>query len=354
MANISLKKKLEGKVAIITGGASGIGEATAHHFAEHGARAVVIADIQDERGRAVAESIGTARCSYVHCDVTHEEQVKSLVDWTAKTYGGIDVMFSNAGVVSYSKQSILELDFSEFDHVVGVNARGMAVCVKQAARKMIELGTRGTIVCTASVAATAGAMSLTDYYMSKHAVLGLVRSASLQLGLHGIRVNCVSPSMVLTPLVGQLGLTTAGDVENVMVSLTSLKGVVLTAAHVAEAVVFLASDASAFVTGLDIKVDGGLISMPPPNRLLHHNTLPTPQSSSPPYSTQPTTVHPKALAGTRETRHICGKTVRTMVGMAVVLRFPVVAMAASEERFLQGLRQDPNPDFPNPFQNLDS
>ncbi|KAL8482927.1 hypothetical protein ACS0TY_025826 [Phlomoides rotata] len=161
MANISLKKNLEGKVAIITGGASGIGEATAHHFAEHGARAVLIADIQDERGRAVAESIGTVRCSYVHCDATDEEQVKSLVDWTAKTYGGIDVMFSNAGVVSYSKQSILELDFSEFDHVMGINAQGMAVCVKQAARKMIELGTRETIVCTASVAATAGSMSLT-------------------------------------------------------------------------------------------------------------------------------------------------------------------------------------------------
>ncbi|KAL8479433.1 hypothetical protein ACS0TY_026356 [Phlomoides rotata] len=262
MANISLKKKLEGKVAIITGGASGIGEATAHHFAEHGARAVVIADIQDERGRAVAESIGTARCSYVHCDVTDEEQVKSLVDWTAKTYGCIDVLFSNAGVVSYSKQSILELDFSDFDHVMGVNARGMAVCVKQAARKMIELGTRGTIVCTASVAATAGGMSLTDNYMSKHAVLGLVRSASLQLGLHGIRVNCVSPSTVLTPLIGRLGLTTASDVENVMAPLTSLKGVVLTAPHVEEAVVFLASDASAFVTGLNLKVDGGLISMP--------------------------------------------------------------------------------------------
>ncbi|KAL8479377.1 hypothetical protein ACS0TY_026301 [Phlomoides rotata] len=262
MANISFKKNLEGKVAIITGGASGIGEVTAYHFAEHSARALVIADIQDERGRAVAESIGTARGSYVHCDVTDEEHVKSLVDWTAKTYGGIDVMFSNAGVLSYSKQSILELDFSEFHHVMEVNARGMAVCVKQAARKMIELGTRGTIVCTASVAATAGAMSLTDYYMSKHAVLGLVRSASLQLGLYGIRVNCVSPSLVLTPLVGRVGFTTAGDVENVMAPLTSLKGVVLTAAHVAEAVVFLASDASAFVTGLNLKVDGGLISLP--------------------------------------------------------------------------------------------
>ncbi|KAL8464950.1 hypothetical protein ACS0TY_034439 [Phlomoides rotata] len=249
-------------MTIITGGASGIGEVTAHHFAEHGARAVVIADIQGDNGRAAAESIGSGRFSYVHCDVTDEEQVKSLVDWTVKTYGGIDIMFSNAATISTSEQSILDLDFSEFDRVMRVNTRSNAVCVKQAGRKMIELGTRGVIVCTDSVAATMGGMATTDYSMSKHAVLGLVRSASMQLGVHGIRVNCVSPSAVLTPMLGPLGLTTAGDVENFMGPFTSLKGVALTAAHVAEAVVFLTSDESAFVTGHDLKVDGGLICFP--------------------------------------------------------------------------------------------
>ncbi|KAL8457334.1 hypothetical protein ACS0TY_035256 [Phlomoides rotata] len=262
MANISVKKKLDRKVAIITGGASGIGEATAHHFAEHGARAVVIADIQDDKGKAVAESIGSGRCSYFHCDVTDEEQVKSLVEWTVKTYGGIDIMFSNAGIAPSSEQTILELDLSEFDRVMRVNPRGMAVCVKQAARKMIELGTRGVIVCTASVAAIMGGKSITDYIMSKHAVLGLVRSASLQLGVHGIRVNSVSPTAVVTPLAANLGLLTADDVENAMGPVTSLKGVVLTAAHVAEAVAFLASDESSFVTGHNLVVDGGLITIP--------------------------------------------------------------------------------------------
>lgn len=101
-------KKLQGKVAIITGGASGIGEATAHLFADHGARAVVVADIQDDKGRLVAEAIGANRCSYVHCDVTDENQVQATVDWTVKTYGQLDIMFSNAGIVSSSDQVTLD------------------------------------------------------------------------------------------------------------------------------------------------------------------------------------------------------------------------------------------------------
>ncbi|KAK4437105.1 Nepetalactol-related short-chain-dehydrogenase/reductase 1 [Sesamum alatum] len=260
--SISLKKKLEGKVAIVTGGASGIGEATARLFAEHGARAVVIADIQAEKGQSVAESIGSQRCSYYQCDVADEEQVKSMVEWTVKTYGGVDILFSNAGIIGSSDQTILDLDFSEYDTVMRVNARGMAVCVKQAARKMMELGTKGAIVCTTSVLVVMAAQTLTDYTMSKHAVLGLVRAASQQLGAHGIRINCVSPSGVMTPMAKKIGLATAGDLENLFGPLTSLKGVALTAEHVAEALLFLASDDSAFITGHNLVVDGGLISMP--------------------------------------------------------------------------------------------
>ncbi|KAL0355885.1 UNVERIFIED_CONTAM: Nepetalactol-related short-chain-dehydrogenase/reductase 1 [Sesamum radiatum] len=260
--SIPLKKKLEGKVAIVTGGASGIGEATVRLFAEHGARAVVIADIQAEKGRSVAESIGSQRCSYFQCDVANEEQVKSMVEWTVKTYGGLDIMFSNAGIIGSSDQTILDLDFSQYDAVMRVNARGMAVCVKQAARKMMELCSRGAIVCTSSVLAVTAAQTFTDYTMSKHAVVGLVRAASQQLGAHGIRINCVSPSAVVTPMAKRVGVTTAVDVESLFGPSTSLKGVVLTAERVAEAVVFLASDDSAFITGHNLVVDGGLISMP--------------------------------------------------------------------------------------------
>ncbi|KAL2462960.1 Short-chain dehydrogenase reductase 3b [Forsythia ovata] len=264
--SVLFMRKLEGKVAIVTGGASGIGEATASHFADHGARAVVIADVQDEKGRMVVESIGTQRCSYVRCDVSDEEQVKAMVDWTIQKYGQLDIMFSNAGIISKSKQTILDLDFSQFDRLIQVNLRAMAACIKHAARVMVEKRVRGTIVCTASVVATRGAMQRTDYAMSKHGVIGLVRSASGQLGEYGIRVNSVSPSAIATPLTCEAYQTTMKDLEkiyeNSFVPLTSLKGIVLTLKHVADAVLFLASDDSTFMTGHDLVVDGGLNGLP--------------------------------------------------------------------------------------------
>ncbi|KAL1555527.1 (+)-cis,cis-nepetalactol synthase neps3 [Salvia divinorum] len=262
MANNLIKKKLQGKVVIVTGGASGIGETIARALADHGARAVVIADVQSEKGRAVAESIGQEHCSYVQCDVADEEQVAAMVEWTATTYGGLDVMFSNAGTVSSLPQTILDLDMSEYDRVMRVNARGMAVCVKQAARKMVELGTRGAIICTASATAEKATVNVTDYVMSKRAVLGLMQSASLQLGRHGIRVNSVSPGVVLTPLASKQGIETQADVDKYISRYTSLKGATLKAENVADAVAFLASDEAAFVTGVDLVVDGGMIAMP--------------------------------------------------------------------------------------------
>ncbi|TKY73424.1 (-)-isopiperitenol/(-)-carveol dehydrogenase [Spatholobus suberectus] len=250
--------KLTGKVAIITGGASGIGEETARLFANHGARMVVIADIQDDLGNQVAASIGSHRCSYVHCDVTDEEQVKNLVDSTVNAYGQLDVMFSNAGIVSPSNQTILDLNFSQFDRLFAVNARGMAACVKHAARSMVERRVKGSIVCTASLSASHGGLRRTDYVMSKHAVKGLARSASAQLGAHGIRVNCVSPSGLATPLTRAAHATMeTQELQKHYAQSSRLKGVLLTPRHVADAVLFLASGDSDFVTGHDLVVDGG-------------------------------------------------------------------------------------------------
>ncbi|OVA18560.1 Short-chain dehydrogenase/reductase SDR [Macleaya cordata] len=251
------EKRLEGKVVIITGGASGIGEATARLFVHHGPCMIVIADIQDQKGQDVAKSIGPHICSYVHCDVTDELQVKSMVDWTVKNYGRLDVMFSNAGI-GIPNQTILELDLSAYDRVMGVNARGMATCVKHAGKAMVDGGVKGSIVCTASLAGSAGRETCLDYAMSKHAVLGLMRSASVQLGKYGIRVNCVSPSGLATPMTCKIHGSDTEGVEKMFSSFSSLKGgVVLKVKHVADAVLFLASDDSAFVTGHNLAVDGG-------------------------------------------------------------------------------------------------
>ncbi|XVF09150.1 hypothetical protein REPUB_Repub07fG0066700 [Reevesia pubescens] len=255
--------KLEGKVAIITGGASGIGEATAWLFSNHGARMIVIADIQDELGQQVAASIGSQKCSYKHCDVADEEQVKALVEWTVQNYGQLDIMFSNAGIISCknktSDQTILHLDLTSFDHLFAINVRGMASSVKHAARAMVEQRVRGSIICTASVAASCGGDKDTDYIMSKHAVLGLVRSASKQLGTHGIRVNSVSPFAIATPAMCSHTRLEAKDAEKYFEPLTSLKGVVLKEKHVADAVLFLASQDSELVTGHDMAVDAGFL-----------------------------------------------------------------------------------------------
>ncbi|KAG6407016.1 hypothetical protein SASPL_129996 [Salvia splendens] len=262
MSNNSVGKKLQGKVAIVTGGASGIGETTARVFSNHGARAVVIADIQSEKGHVVAKAIGLERCRYFHCDVTDEEQVEILIKWTVQTYGRLDIMFSNAAVVSTTIQTVLDLDMLQYDRVMGVNPRSMALCVKHAARKMVELGTKGSIICTATTAAEKAMQNTTDYVMSKRAVLGLMRSASLQLGKHGIRVNSVSPGMVYTPLAANNGLPTPQALEEYIGPYMSLKGETVTAENVADAVAFLASDEAALVTGVDLKVDGGVIAMP--------------------------------------------------------------------------------------------
>lgn len=251
------EKKLKDKVVIITGGASGIGEATARLFAIEGVRMIVIADIQDEIGQTVVLSLGTNQCTYFHCDVCDEQQVKTMVESTVKNYGQLDIMFSNAGIVSRD-QTILNLDLQSMDRLFAINVRGMAACVKHAARAMVG-GNGGSIICTASIGGRVGSdKGLADYHMSKHAVLGLVRSASCELGKYGIRVNSVSPAAVATPLLLQrYGFKDKETAEKAFISEKRLKGGVLKVGHVAEAVLFLASDQSAFVSGHDLVVDGG-------------------------------------------------------------------------------------------------
>lgn len=254
--------RLEGKIVVITGGASGIGAEATRLFTEHGAR-VVITDVQDELGRKVAVSIGEDKVSYFHCDVRNETEVQNAVKFTVEKHGRIDVLFSNAGVPE-PLVDIRDLDLEAFDRVMAVNVRGAAAFIKHVARAMVERKTRGSIVCTTSVASViAGTVVPHGYAASKHALVGLIRSAAGDLGKHGIRVNGVAPFGVATPFVCETYKMEASEAEEVFSETANLKGIVLKARHVAEAALFLASDDSAYVSGHNLLVDGGFSVVKP-------------------------------------------------------------------------------------------
>ncbi|KAI8552172.1 hypothetical protein RHMOL_Rhmol06G0245000 [Rhododendron molle] len=257
--------RLEGKVAIITGAASGIGEAAAKLFVENGAF-VVVADIQEELGLTVVASIAgpdVDRAIYKKCDVTVEKQVEETVAFAIEKYGTLDIMYSNAGVLARPLDSILDMDMEEgFDRNVAVDLRGSALCIKHAARAMVKRQVRGSIICTASSASILGGFGPPGYTAAKHGLVGLVRAAAGELGKHGIRVNCVSPYYIPTPLgisaLLALGIDTASEIEAVASSAANLKGVGLKAKDIAEAALFLASDeSSVYVSGHNLAVDGG-------------------------------------------------------------------------------------------------
>ncbi|KAK9154733.1 hypothetical protein Sjap_002213 [Stephania japonica] len=255
-------QRLLGKVALVTGGAAGIGESIVRHFHKHGAK-VCIVDLQDEQGQQVCESLGgEPNVYYIHGNVTVEDDICHAVDFTVDKLGSLDIMVNNAGLSGSPTPDIREVELSEFESVFNVNVKGVFIGMKHAARVMIPRA-KGSIVSIASVASTIGGLGPHAYTGSKHAVLGLTKNVAAELGKHGIRVNCVSPYGVAT------GLSLAHLPEDertedawtgfkeFMAKNANLQGVELRADDVADAVLYLASDDARYVSGMNLMVDGG-------------------------------------------------------------------------------------------------
>jgi NAD(P)-dependent dehydrogenase (short-subunit alcohol dehydrogenase family) len=247
--------ELSGKVAIVTGGAGGIGRATVERFVAEGAR-VVIADVDEGRGEELASELGDVTV-FRRVDVSDADDVQAAVDLAVEQFGGLDVMFNNAGIGSKFDR-LLENDLADFDAVIGVDLKGVMLGTQRAARRMAEQG-GGAIVNTASIAAITGGAGPIVYRVAKAAVVQFSKSAAIDLAPHGIRVNCIAPGHIPT------GITNY-DLNSVIRTMQPLQrhG---EPADVAEAVLYLVSDRAAQVTGIVLPIDGGTSAGPPVTQL---------------------------------------------------------------------------------------
>jgi NAD(P)-dependent dehydrogenase (short-subunit alcohol dehydrogenase family) len=250
-----MSEELAGKVAIVTGGASGIGDAIVRRFVHEGAR-VVIADVDVEPGEALASELGDA-ARFVRTDVAEADQVQQLVDRAVSHFGGLHVMCNNAGISS-SFRRFLKDDLSDFERVMAVNLFGVMVGSQRAGRHMAEHG-GGSIINTTSMGGMTGGGPPYTYRTSKAAIIHFSRCIATDLADYGIRVNCVAPGHIATAITSY----DMGPVIRVHQPLQR-QG---TPDDVAQAVLFLASDRSAQITGTVVPVDGGTAAGPPIGQL---------------------------------------------------------------------------------------
>lgn len=247
--------KLAGRTAIVTGGASGIGAATVRLFLAHGAN-VLIADLQDERGSALANELG-AETAYRHVDVSREGDVAAAVDEAVERWGSLDIMFNNAGFGG-ALGPIDTTSVDDFDITFDVLVKGVFLGMKHAARVM-KPAESGSIISTASVAGLQAGYSPHLYSVAKAAVIHMTKSVALELGDNGIRVNCICPGIIATPLAAGHPNADEAALDKMKAALgrTQVLGRIGDPNDIAQAALWLASDDSSFVTGHAQVVDGG-------------------------------------------------------------------------------------------------
>ena len=243
-----------GKVALVTGAGSGIGRATALAFAREGAK-VVVADVTVEGGEETVAQVKKAggEAIFVNTDVSKAVEVEALVAKAVATYGRLDCAHNNAGIAGNAKTVVDDTE-DNWDRILAINLKGVWLCMKYEIAHMLKQG-GGTIVNTASGAGLIGVRRGGAYVASKHGVVGLTKTAALEYAKAGIRVNCVCPGPIDTPMLQGIGGSNQVVIERMLAAQPG--GRLGKPAEIAEAAVWLCSDAASFVTGLPMPVDGG-------------------------------------------------------------------------------------------------
>lgn len=245
--------RLSGRVAVVTGAASGIGEATVQRFVEEGAR-VIVADVQVERGQAVVAALGNA-ARFVHCDVTSEEAVAGAIQLAVDTWGRLDVMFNNAGVVG-AVGPIADTDTAAWIRSIDILLHSVFYGCKHAARVMLAQGS-GSIINTTSVAGVIGGLGPHAYTTAKTGVVGLTKSVASELGPQGVRVNAIAPGTIPTPLTAVVTTGDPADLETVARRSKERFGIAADVSDIANAALYLASPEARLVNGHTLVVDAG-------------------------------------------------------------------------------------------------
>ncbi len=252
-----MRISFENKVALVTGAASGLGLATAKAFAESGA-AVVLADWNEMAARSAADELAADgyKTLAIACDVSDDTQVEAMVEQTVAKFGRLDAAYNNAGVQNVLAETA-DSPRDDYDRVMAINLRGVWSCMKFELQQMRKQGS-GAIVNCSSLGGLVGGAERGTYHAAKHGVLGLTKSAALEYAARGVRINAVCPGLIWTPMADQMVACGQGEALNAMLKSVPM-GRYGRAEEIADAVLWLCSQAASYVTGQSISVDGGYI-----------------------------------------------------------------------------------------------